>query len=326
MSRPQPEKGAKPPADAVLAALGRCDFGVFTFAEAAGRGVTSDQLSRRTQTGVLARPHPRVYVLKGVAPSWEQRAMAALKWIGNDGALSHRSAARLWGLLQVHEVWPLELSCPRRLQPRGASVVMRRIGGWRPGDLCLHNRLRVTTRTRTMMDLASVLSEERLRSVLEDALVNDLIDLNRLRRRIQTEGTQGRRGLGRLLGIIAELDGSSLLPRSELERRFIKASIKAELRQPTVQFPVHVGERSYLLDFAYPEEKLAVEMDGWRFHGGRSAWEADIARSNDLVAQGWRVVRGTWRDIQTRPDAFINQIKALLEPRLFDEPAHKTEA
>jgi very-short-patch-repair endonuclease len=49
------------------------------------------------------------------------------------------------------------------------------------------------------------------------------------------------------------------------------------------------------IDLAYPDVKLAIELDGWEFHGGRTAFDADRARANDLVLAGWTVVRFTSR-------------------------------
>jgi very-short-patch-repair endonuclease len=47
------------------------------------------------------------------------------------------------------------------------------------------------------------------------------------------------------------------------------------------------------IDLAYPSHHLALEVDGWAFHGHRAAFDADRLRANDLVLLGWSVLRFT---------------------------------
>ena len=43
------------------------------------------------------------------------------------------------------------------------------------------------------------------------------------------------------------------------------------------------------IDLAYPEQKIAIELDSWEFHGNgnRTAFDVDKARFNDLLVIGW---------------------------------------
>jgi very-short-patch-repair endonuclease len=47
---------------------------------------------------------------------------------------------------------------------------------------------------------------------------------------------------------------------------------------------------------------LAIEIDGFDPHFGRRAWQYDRARQNELVAEGWTVIRFTWDDFR---DSFV---------------------
>jgi very-short-patch-repair endonuclease len=60
-----------------------------------------------------------------------------------------------------------------------------------------------------------------------------------------------------------------------------------------------VNERvlGHEVDFHWPEHRLIVETDGWRFHRTRRAFEADRARDAHLHAAGWVVLRFTWRQV-----------------------------
>jgi very-short-patch-repair endonuclease len=76
------------------------------------------------------------------------------------------------------------------------------------------------------------------------------------------------------------------------------------------------GEFIARVDFCWPEARLIVEADGFRWHGGRRAWQRDRERRNRLTTMGWSVIQVTWDDLTRRPDALIDTIRSLLQPRL----------
>ena len=81
--------------------------------------------------------------------------------------------------------------------------------------------------------------------------------------------------------------------RSELERKLLPTLQAAGLPRPLVNH--RLGR--YTIDFLWPDQKLVVETDGWAGHGHRVAFERDRARDADLQAQGFAVLRFTWRQV-----------------------------
>ena len=81
--------------------------------------------------------------------------------------------------------------------------------------------------------------------------------------------------------------------RSELERRLLPALKAAGLPEPVTN---HRFGRCRP-DFYWPHHRLMVETDGWKGHGHRMAFESDRARDADLQAQGFAVLRFTWRQV-----------------------------
>ena len=53
------------------------------------------------------------------------------------------------------------------------------------------------------------------------------------------------------------------------------------------------------VDFAYPELRLTIEVDGFAAHSTVDAFGRDRARQNALVAAGWTVLRFTWTEVDT---------------------------
>ena len=88
---------------------------------------------------------------------------------------------------------------------------------------------------------------------------------------------------------------------SDFETRVLRLVIGAGLPVPRQQYRVRIGRKKYEVDLACPDEKIAIELDGWEFHGTRTAFDADRHRTNALVLAGWIPLRFT----STTSDAAI---------------------
>jgi very-short-patch-repair endonuclease len=68
---------------------------------------------------------------------------------------------------------------------------------------------------------------------------------------------------------------------------------EAGLPEPARQLSTVASGRRYRIDLAYPDHRLAIELDGWSHHRTRSAFDNDRARGNQLELAGWTVLRFT---------------------------------
>lgn len=67
--------------------------------------------------------------------------------------------------------------------------------------------------------------------------------------------------------------------------------------------------RKFRIDFAFPTEKVAIEFDGYRYHGfSKKGFKQGLERQNILVRHGWRVLRYTLTDVRDRLDTVIQEI------------------
>jgi very-short-patch-repair endonuclease len=70
------------------------------------------------------------------------------------------------------------------------------------------------------------------------------------------------------------------------------------------------------VDFAYLEDKVILECDGWANHGlDRQQFERDRERDQILIAAGWTILRFTWAQITRRPTSVAQSIRRVLEDR-----------
>ena len=66
------------------------------------------------------------------------------------------------------------------------------------------------------------------------------------------------------------------------------------------------------VDFAWPEQRLVVETDGFAFHADRRSYREDRRRNNALVLAGWRVLRFSWEDVLHDPAHVVEVVRTAL--------------
>lgn len=78
---------------------------------------------------------------------------------------------------------------------------------------------------------------------------------------------------------------------------------------------VNINDRSYRLDYAIfgAEIKIAVELDGFEFHGTREAFSYDRLRQNDLQATGWTILRFSYDSIKNETARCVEQLQTVLK-------------
>lgn len=96
--------------------------------------------------------------------------------------------------------------------------------------------------------------------------------------------------------------------RSELESLFLRLCRRDRLSEPEVN--ARLG--SFLIDFLWRKERLAVELDGYAAHSDSVAFEADRERDAWLALNGYRVVRFTTEQLRREPARVVAVIWVLL--------------
>ena len=104
----------------------------------------------------------------------------------------------------------------------------------------------------------------------------------------------------------------------------MEAKLRAIVRQlpgtaPVPQFPVATSDRTYHLDFAFPDARLGIEAHSIRWHMGEAKWYYDMRRDRALKRNGWTLLYYGMDDLM-RPQAVVNEIVAVrdsLAARLF---------
>jgi very-short-patch-repair endonuclease len=301
------EDVALPVAVTVVAARQR---GLITREQCLANGLTRSSLQRRLGRDLLV-VHPGVYRIPGAPVTWEQRALAAVLAVSPYGALSHRSAAVAWNLLSIDA--PIEVVVPRGNHPDLDGVIVHRSVDLAREHMTMRDGTWMTNPLRTMVDLGAVVPWWLVREALDSGVANKLFTVTAVAAERSRLAACGRDGCG-VLAVALERSLLTDRMRSKLEARFARLCRRHGL--PTAAFQHRVYEDDRFLgqvDFAYPELKIAIEVDGMETHGSPTAVEADYARQNRLVAAGWIVIRFTWFQVSRRQAEVASIVRRTLD-------------
>lgn len=69
------------------------------------------------------------------------------------------------------------------------------------------------------------------------------------------------------------------------------------------------------VDCRWPAHRLTVELDSYRYHASRHAWEQDRRREREARARGDEFRRYTYGDVLESPELMLRELRALLSPR-----------
>jgi very-short-patch-repair endonuclease len=286
--------------DEVLARLATAAHGVVTHRELRAAGITPAEVRSRVRKGSLITEYRGIYRVGHAAPSDESRYLAAVRAGGSAALLSGLPAAYLLGLLKGPAP-PPEISVPtNRCVP---GVRSRRVRN--PGLAIVCRGVPVTSVPQTLVDIAPRLDEGALARACHEAGVRyrtapaDVAVL--LDRRPNTPGARQLRRI---------LEGETPVTLSKLESHFL-----AHLRGDGLPRPPwtnrDVGGRR--VDFRWPEYRLTVEVDSYRYHSSRYAWERDRQREREAYARGDDFRRYTHDDVFVRPRRMLAELRGLLK-------------
>jgi Transcriptional regulator, AbiEi antitoxin len=280
-----------------IARIASSAHGVVSRQELLRAGLTARQVERRIEDGSLIPEFRGVYRVGHRAPSREARYLAAVKACGVGAVLSGRAAAHLWGLIPG-QAPPPEVTCASERRVQGITTRRRRAGPIEATE-CLG--IAVTTVPRTLIDLAAVLTPDALARACHEAGVR----YGTTPAQVDAILRPNAPGAGRLRAV---LEGDTKVTLSKLERRFLEVLTEHGLPLPETNRPA--GTRR--VDCRWPEHRLTVELDSYKYHRSRHAWEQDHHREREAHARGDEFRRYTYGDAFDAPRLMLVELRALL--------------
>jgi very-short-patch-repair endonuclease len=273
--------------------------GLVTCEQAEQHGLPARTLRRRIQDDGWNRVAPRVYLAGGHSFGDRARVRAAGLWAGEDAAVSGPAAAWWHGMLDRAPM-DVTITVPRRLGLRGYPGVTIRRRNLDPADVTHSHGLLITGHALTALETAIVVPDGS--AFLDRALQKHVPFHDAYLAYCRNMGAHGFARVAELL--IAAADRAD----SAAERIFVNLLRAAGITGWQLGLPF----QGWKIDIAFPEARIAIEIDGWAWHTDVQRFRTDRRKGNALVRAGWTVLRFTWHDLTNRPDYVISEIRAAL--------------
>jgi very-short-patch-repair endonuclease len=290
-----------------MARLARRQLGVVARRQLLTMGMGGGAIDLRLKRGRLHELHRGVYVVGVRRISRKGRWMGAVLASGSEAVLSHRSAGHLWRLLSP-AAGKIDVTC--------SVVQVRRVGivGHRSllaeDEWLLHDGIPVTSPFRTIFDLAAIAEMRELERAFHEAEAREVTD--RVSLPLLLERYPGRRGSKNLRALL-DTRRPIGITRNDFEEAFVALVDSRGLPRPRMNAPLSIRGRFFEIDALWERERVAVELDSRGIHGTHKKFESDRLRDRILIAEGWRTMRVTWRQLQDEPSEIAADLRLALE-------------
>ncbi|MDA0183654.1 DUF559 domain-containing protein [Solirubrobacter phytolaccae] len=235
-------------------------------------GLTNGGIARRVDDGVLRRVFRGVYTTSQAVLSPETLGLAATMACGPGAGLSHYACGTLYGISRFRSSL-IDVVSPRKRTLEGVRVHRSRT--LTSSDITSIRGIPVTTVPRLYVDFADVLTPFQLANVIHEAAYENLSTSLP-----EAAGRHNQKTLAKAFELHAQGSAGTRSPAED-------AFLDLDLPEPLVNV-VHLG---FEVDFRWPEQLVAVEVDGGQHVRRPYSRNADARRDEVLRAHGYTVLR-----------------------------------
>lgn len=293
--------------DLAVSVIARRQYGTFSRQQVIDAGGSKHQIEHRLESGEWTALDRGVYALASAPGTWRRQVMASVL-SKRPSIVSGASAGVLHDIAGCRPGRP-EISVPRAASSRSGIAVVRRRSDFAAIQRVRVGRIPVASVAETLFDLSRSLDVVRLEGTLDDCLVRRAVDVAELEGvldRVEGLRLPGTTDFRRVLNGVT----SGYVPTaSELERMLFRAiddpRIPAVERQARLEWWTVLPHR---VDAVIRAWRLILEADGRTYHTKRKDFERDRHRDNLAAAHGYRVMRFTYRVLNTDPDGVLQLV------------------
>jgi hypothetical protein len=306
------------PLDAWLAA----HLGVISRQQLLVLGCPRTSADRMLADGRLIVVVPGVYR----SPQWPferlQRLAVACAAVP-DGAIGFTTACRLFSIRGTSFDSRIHLLTAHSSSPTLAGVFIHRCRLIDPEDIVTRpDGIRVTTPARSVFDAADMLGERRTISAIEQVLAEGLCTKREFFETTARLAHPNRPGSKTALAALKSRADLSAQMRSELEIIVLDEIRRQGVPMPETQYPMVLAGNDIEIDFAWPEFRIALEVDHPTWHDGLITSTRDKGRDRKLTVIGWAPMRLTSLDASGGLADAISDVAEVIRQRQVGRDPH----
>jgi very-short-patch-repair endonuclease len=286
-------------ADEMVLALRAQQNGLITDAQACRHGCTERTLRRRVREDGWARVAPGVLLAAGHPWTDRARVRAVGLWAGRRGVLSGPGAAWWHGMLPAAPD-RVEVTVPRQRGLRNRDGVRVRRRDLDRRDVVEADGVALTAKPLTALETAAAAPDGS--AFLDRALQRHVAFGPVYQAYCRNLGAYGSARIADLLVPAAD--------RADSAAERVIVGLLRGARITGWQRGLPFGP--WTIDVAFPDAKVAVEVDGWAWHVDVDRFRSDRRKGNALANAGWTVLRFTWHDLTARPEYVVAAIRVAL--------------
>jgi hypothetical protein len=292
-------------------ALGGRQAGYVTRRQALACGLPPGAVDRRVQSGRWKLIKTGLHLMAGFEDTVKGRLVAATAALG--AVVSHESAAELHDFPAVRRGLAV-VTVRIRTTNRFPDVIVHQSTDLTDDQVVAIEALAVTSPIRTTIDLAARLRPPEIGRIIDRLVIDGRATMEAVCFEVVRLARHGKPGIKCMRTVLEPRIGETSLGESEIEAMALRLFREWDLPDPVMQLalPWRFPRRGRV-DFAYPQARLIIEVDGRAWHSTLEAFEGDRLRDNHAQLAGWRVLRITYRMLKEQPEMVRNMIRRALE-------------
>ncbi len=298
--------GAPTDPDHALADILRRQHGLISRSQALSIGFNENQIRYRLSRKLWLQVDYRVYRHHLISPSWHAKVLAPCLSLG--AVASHRTAAALWELDGFARGRP-EILLPKHAGKQRDGIRIHETTLFAERQTTMRMGIPTTGIERTLIDLAKVVPPAKLRQAVDSARLQELVDWPGIGRSFSTHARRGRDGIASMRLYLEDHLGEESIPLSDWSRLVADLLIDAGLPAPELEYTVVGPGYRYVVDLAYPDLRVGIELDSVTWHLNRQSFHGDRRRLNRLQDLGWSMRLFTWEDYSRRPADLVASVR-----------------
>jgi hypothetical protein len=273
--------------DRKITQLAETQHALVTKRQLGDAAVSRSALKRSLASARLTLVHDNVYRIGGAPTTTAQLRLAAVLAVDGLAAVSHRAAADLYGLWWSNPP-AIEITTTDKLSPELDGVTVHRLADLQERWITSVDGVPCTTVARTLVDLGAVMPDKHVDQCLDRALGRGIVSVGQVKTALDAVARRGRRGAG-VIRRVLEPQLRAEPVAGVFEARMARLLSAQGLPPAVPEYEVWTVGGAFVarVDFAYPDLRLAIEVDGFAAHSSVDAFRATApARTHSLPRGG----------------------------------------